>query len=50
MLYTYRTALEYLDMGYAAVLSWILFFLLLLLSLLVFKYVGRYVHYEDVNE
>ncbi len=50
VLYTYRTALEYLDMGYAAVLSWILFFLLLLLSLLVFKYVGRYVHYEDVNE
>lgn len=50
VLYTYRTALEYLDMGYASVLSWILFFILLLLSLLVFKYIGRYVHYEDLNE
>ena len=49
VLYTYRTAIEYLDMGYAAVLSWILFFLLLLLSLLVFRYVGRLVHYEDVD-
>ena len=50
VLYTYRTAIEYLDMGYAAVLSWILFFLLLALSLLVFKYVGRFVHYEDIDE
>lgn len=49
VLYTYRTAIEYLDMGYAAVLSWVLFFILLLLSLLVFRYVGRFVHYEDVN-
>ena len=50
VLYTYRTAIEYLDMGYAAVLSWILFFILLALSLLVFKYVGRFVHYEDIDE
>lgn len=50
VLYTYRTAIEYLDMGYAAVLSWILFFLLLALSLLVFRYVGRFVHYEDIDE
>lgn len=49
VLYTYRTAIEYLDMGYAAVLSWILFFILLVLSLLIFRYVGRYVHYEDVD-
>ncbi|OUC05705.1 ABC transporter permease, partial [Litorilinea aerophila] len=46
VLYLYRNGFEYLDMGYAAALAWILFFIILALTLFVFKYVGRMVHYE----
>ncbi len=49
VLYTYRTGIQYFDMGYASVLAWILFFIILGLTLLVFRYVGRLVHYEDVG-
>jgi len=35
-------------MCYAAVLAWILFFIILGLTLFVFKYVGRLVHYETI--
>jgi multiple sugar transport system permease protein len=49
VLYTYRTGIQYFDMGYAAVLAWILFFIILALTLLIFRYVGRLVHYEDVR-
>jgi multiple sugar transport system permease protein len=49
VLYTYRTGIQYFDMGYAAVLAWILFFIILGLTLLVFRYVGRLVYYEDVG-
>jgi multiple sugar transport system permease protein len=49
VLYTYRTGIQYFDMGYAAVLAWILFLIILGLTLLVFRYVGRLVHYEDVG-
>jgi len=48
VLYTYRTGIQYFDMGYAAVLAWILFFIILGLTLFVFKYVGRLVHYETI--
>lgn len=48
VLYTYRTGIQYFDMGYAAVLAWILFFVILGLTLFVFKYVGRLVHYEAI--
>lgn len=48
VLYTYRTGIQYFDMGYAAVLAWILFFIILGLTLLVFRYVGRLVHYETL--
>ncbi len=46
VLYLYRNGFEYLDMGYAAALAWVLFFIILALTLFVFKYVGRMVHYE----
>ena len=46
VLYTYRTGIQYFDMGYAAVLAWILFFIIMGLTLLVFRYVGRLVYYE----
>jgi multiple sugar transport system permease protein len=49
VLYTYRTGIQYFDMGYAAVLAWILFFIILGLTLFIFRYVGRLVHYEDIG-
>jgi multiple sugar transport system permease protein len=47
VLYLYRTGFEYLKMGYAAALAWVLFFVIMLLTLIVFRYVGGRVHYED---
>jgi multiple sugar transport system permease protein len=48
VLYIYRNAFEYLDMGYAATLSWLLFFIIMALTLVVFKYYGSRVYYENV--
>ena len=48
VLYIYRNAFEYLDMGYAATLSWLLFFIIMALTLLIFKYLGNRVYYENV--
>jgi multiple sugar transport system permease protein len=47
VLYLYRNAFEYLKMGYAAALAWVLFLIILALSLLVFRYLGARVHYEQ---
>lgn len=49
VLYTYNTAIRYMDMGYAALLAWVLFFIMLGLTMLVFRYVGRMVYYEEVG-
>jgi multiple sugar transport system permease protein len=46
VLYLYRNGFEYLNMGYAAALAWVLFAIILALTLLVFKSVGGAVHYE----
>jgi multiple sugar transport system permease protein len=35
-------------MGYAATLSWLLFFIIMALTLLIFKYLGNRVYYENV--
>jgi len=48
VLYIYRNAFEYLDMGYAATLSWVLFFVIMALTAVVFKYLGSRVYYENV--
>jgi multiple sugar transport system permease protein len=47
VLYIYRSGFQSFDMGYAATLSWLLFFILMLLSLLVFRFFGRRVFYEN---
>lgn len=49
-LYLYRRAFTDFKMGYAAALAWVLFAIVLVLSLLVFRYLGRQVHYEDGGE
>lgn len=46
VLYLYQKAFKYLQMGYASALAWILFAIVLALTLLVFKLSGRWVYYE----
>lgn len=50
VLYIYRTAFRSLNMGYAATLSWLLFFILMGLSFLVFRYIGNRVYYENPGD
>src|SRR5919199_1397506 len=45
-LYIFRSAFRDFKMGYAAALSWVLFTIVLLFSLFVFRYLGRLVYYE----
>jgi multiple sugar transport system permease protein len=47
VLYIYRTAFSSTNMGYAATLSWVLFFFLMIFSLIVFRFIGRRVYYEN---
>ncbi|MGH2533010.1 MAG: carbohydrate ABC transporter permease [Thermomicrobiales bacterium] len=46
-LYLYRQAFTNFRMGYAAALAWVLFAIVLVLSLIVFRTAGRRVYYED---
>lgn len=46
-LYIYRNAFRYFEMGYAAALAWVLFFIILVLTLLVVRYLGARVYYEE---
>jgi multiple sugar transport system permease protein len=47
VLYLYRNAFQFLNMGYAAALGWLLFFIILALTLIVFRYIGKNVYYEE---
>jgi multiple sugar transport system permease protein len=47
VLYLYRVGFEQLKMGYAASLSWMLFLIILILTLIIFKTVGKTVYYQD---
>lgn len=47
VLYLYRNAFQYLEMGYAAALAWVLFSIIMALTLLIFKYVGSLIYYEE---
>lgn len=49
VLYLYRTGLRFLDMGYAATLGWLLFFIILVLTMFIFRYIGKNVHYEEAR-
>ncbi len=44
--YLYRHAFQYLNFGYAAAISWVLFFIVMLLTLLVFRSSPLWVFYE----
>jgi multiple sugar transport system permease protein len=47
VLYLYRVGFRQLEMGYAAALSWLLFLIILAMTLLVFKTVGSRVYYQE---
>jgi ABC-type sugar transport system permease subunit len=36
-------------MGYAATLGWLLFFIILVLTMIIFRYIGKNVHYEEAR-
>ena len=46
MLYIYRNAFRFFEMGYASALAWVLFLIVLGLTFLNFRASGRWVHYE----
>jgi multiple sugar transport system permease protein len=46
VLYVVRNAFEQQEMGYAAALAWVLFLIIAVLSLLVFRTSNRWVYYE----
>lgn len=46
LLYLYQKAFQYFQMGYAASMAWILFFIILVCTLLVFKSSSAWVYYE----
>jgi multiple sugar transport system permease protein len=47
VLYLYRVAFQNLKMGYASALSWVLFFIILIFTVIIFKTVGRTVYYQE---
>jgi multiple sugar transport system permease protein len=47
VLYQYRVGFRQLEMGYAAALSWLLFLIVMILTLLVFKTIGARVYYQE---
>ena len=46
LLYLYQKAFQYFQMGYAAAMAWILFVIILICTLLVFKSSAGWVYYE----
>ncbi len=49
VLYMYQNAFTTMRMGYAAAMAWVLFAIVAVLTLFVFKYIGGRVHYEDAT-
>ncbi|MBN1220028.1 MAG: sugar ABC transporter permease [Anaerolineae bacterium] len=47
LVYLYRVAFSHLEMGYAAALSWLLFFIIMVMTFIVFKTVGRTIYYQE---
>jgi multiple sugar transport system permease protein len=49
VLYLFNNAFSFFDMGYAAALAWVLFFIVLALSTIVYRSGNRWVYYEDAE-
>jgi len=50
VLYLYRKAFEHLSMGYASALAWILFVIVLVCTLVIFRTSGKWVFYRGTGE
>jgi multiple sugar transport system permease protein len=50
VLYLYRQAFEYLQMGFASAMAWILFLIVLVCTLAIFLTSGRWVFYRSTGE
>jgi multiple sugar transport system permease protein len=46
VLYLFRQAFQYFNMGYASAMAWILFLIILVLTLVIVRSSGRWVYYE----
>jgi multiple sugar transport system permease protein len=49
VLYVWRNAFQFLDMGYGAALAWVLFFIIMGLTTFIFRGVGSRVYYEEAG-
>lgn len=49
VLYIWRNAFQYLRLGYGAALAWVLAFIIMGLTVLVFRGLGRWVYYEEAG-
>jgi len=47
VLYLYRVGFQNLKMGYGAALSWVLFFIILTFTVIIFRTMGRRVYYQE---
>ena len=50
VLYLYRVGWKYFKMGYASALGWVLFLIIMILTLLTLRASGRLVYYENSEE
>ncbi|MBX6754656.1 MAG: sugar ABC transporter permease [Thermorudis peleae] len=50
VLYLYRKAFTEFKMGYASALAWVLFLIILVLTIIIFRYFGQFVYYEYGDE
>ncbi|MCL4508851.1 MAG: sugar ABC transporter permease [Chloroflexi bacterium] len=46
VLYLYRVAFQNFDMGYASAMAWLLFVIILIITLIQFRFANRWVYYE----
>lgn len=49
VLYIWRNAFQYLRLGYGAALAWVLAFIIMGLTALIFRGLGRWVYYEEAG-
>jgi multiple sugar transport system permease protein len=50
LLYLYKNAFNWFEMGYASALAWLLFLIILTLTMLLLRSSGRWVYYEVGSE
>jgi len=48
-IYLYRNAFQYFKMGYASALAWVLFIVIVIFTIMVFRSSARWVYYGDAE-